>query len=94
MVHRFCLKLSARFFGPYQVLEKMGKVAYKLRLPAGAKVHLVFHVSQLKQHVGQASIQSELQVLDTDRLIAKESVQILERRMVKKGNHAVTQFLV
>ena len=94
VVHRFCPKLSAKFFGPYQVLERVGKVAYRLQLPEGARVHPVFHISQLKQHVGQAEVQTALPVLDADGLISHEPVQILERRISKKGNRAATQVLV
>ena len=94
VVVKFFMKLSACFFGPYKVLERIGKVAYKLDLPAGAKVHPVFHVSQLKKHVGQVLVQSELPDMDADGLIVKEPVKILDRRMVKQGNHAGTQVLV
>ena len=94
VVHRFCPKLSAKFFGPYQVLERIGKVAYKLALPAGTRVHPVFHVSQLKQHIGHAMVQSALLVLDGEDLISKEPVQILDSRIRKKGNQAVTQVLI
>ena len=64
IANRQCLKLSARYFGPYAVLAKVGMVVYKLDLPSTSKVHPVFHVSQLKRHVGPCDSQSHLPLLD------------------------------
>ena len=43
-------KLSPRFIGPYEVLERIGPVAYRLALPPKlAKLHDVFHVYMLRK---------------------------------------------
>uniref|UniRef100_A0A8R7PHM6 Integrase catalytic domain-containing protein n=1 Tax=Triticum urartu TaxID=4572 RepID=A0A8R7PHM6_TRIUA len=48
-------KLSFRYFGPYKIIRIVNPVAYELELPAGAKVHPVFHVSQLRRALSPAT---------------------------------------
>ena len=46
-------KLCPRCVGPYKVLQRIGKIAYELKLPSElALVHPVFHVSMLKKCMG------------------------------------------
>ena len=47
------VKLSPRYVGPYEILQRVGEVAYELELPTElASVHPVFHVSMLKKCLG------------------------------------------
>jgi hypothetical protein len=44
-------KLTYKYFGPFKILKKVGKVAYRLYLPEEARIHSMFHVSLLKKWV-------------------------------------------
>ena len=49
-------KLSPRFIGPYEILERVGPVAYRLALPPElAKLHDVFYVSMLQRYCSDES---------------------------------------
>jgi hypothetical protein len=50
-----CSKLATRFCGPFEILEKIGPIAYMLALPASMIVHNVFHVSFLKKYIPDAN---------------------------------------
>ena len=44
-------KLSPRFIGPFEILERIGTIAYRLVLPPSMSgVHEVFHVSMLRKY--------------------------------------------
>jgi len=68
-------KLSPRYIGPYEILERIGNLAYRLALPIELdKVHNVFHVSQLKRYVPDAS-----HVLEPEELEMYDSLAYEER---------------
>ena len=76
-------KLSPRFIGPFEILERVGTVAYQLNLPPSmSSVHEVFHVSMLRKYTPDpAHIVDWGQIeVDIDRTFEEEPVCILDGR--------------
>jgi hypothetical protein len=89
------LKLAFKYVGPYKVVKKLGQVAYKLELLASSLVQPIFHVSQLKEFTPDHSpVFSQLPDIPLLEVAEITQAKIFYRRLVKKGNNAVTQILV
>ena len=77
-------KLIPRFIGPYEVMEKVGPVAYRLTLPSEVeKIHNVLHVSMLRRYRSGLShvVSSETIELRPDLTYEEEPVEILAREV-------------
>ncbi|PNX93203.1 hypothetical protein L195_g016354 [Trifolium pratense] len=88
-------KLGMRYFGPFTIIEKVGKVAYKVQLPVEAKIHPVFHISQLKQFKGRATDPYIPLPLTTHELgPILQPIAVLQRRDIVRNEHAIQQVLI
>ena len=77
-------KLSPRFIGPFEILDKVGAVAYRLALPpALADSHNVFHISMLRKYVSDSShvLKYDTIALQKDLSYEERPVSILDRGM-------------
>ena len=84
-VNRFGVKgkLAPRYIGPFQILERYGKVAYRLKLPEHlAAVHDVFHVSQLKKclRVPEQNVEVEGVELEPDLTYFEYPIRVLDQK--------------
>ena len=82
-------KLSPRFIGSYEVIEKVGPVAYHLALPLDLeKIHYVFHVLIFRRYRSNPShvVSSEIIELISDLTYEEETVEILAREVKELRN--------
>ena len=86
-------KLSPRFIGPFEVIERMGTIAYRLALPPSMScVHEVFHVSMLRKYTpdpahvvdwGQIEIDTDGTFEEGPVCIVDSRDQVLRRKTVR-----------
>ena len=75
-------KLSPRYMGPYEIVERIGEVAYRLRLPPElAIIHDGFHVSMLRKYMTEPSHVLRDQPVELKEYLTYEErlVQIVDR---------------
>ncbi|XP_041000578.1 uncharacterized protein LOC121246465 [Juglans microcarpa x Juglans regia] len=101
-------KLSPRYIGPFEILNQIGPVAYKVALPtAFSGVHNVFHVSMLRKYIHDPThiIDHETLQIQEDMTYTEEPMRILDWKeqvlrartihLVKVlwNNHAISEAL-
>eukprot|EP00253_Pinus_taeda_P006607 PITA_06607 len=91
-----CAKLAPRFCGPFQILARVGPVAYQLALPSHIRVHNGFHVSVLKKYVYDPRhiiSWQDIQVEPEGEFLVKP-VNILDQRRVELRRKVISQVKV
>ncbi|KAL0554093.1 hypothetical protein IC582_008004 [Cucumis melo] len=79
-------KLSPRLVGPFEILERIGPVAYRLALPPSfAPVHDVFHISMLRKYVADPTHVVDFEPLQISENLSYEEhpVKVLAREVKK-----------
>jgi hypothetical protein len=88
---RNCSKLEARYCGPFEILERIGLVAYMIAFPASMSVHNVLHVSLLKKYIPNANHVIDLNVIQVEQEGAFQvhPVRILDQKIKQLWNRAI-----
>ena len=83
-----CSKLAARYCGLFEILERIGHVAYMLALPTSMPIHNVFHVSLLKKYIPDANHVIDWNVIQVEQegVLQVYLVHILDRKSKQLQN--------
>lgn len=87
-------KLLPKWVGPFKVEERIGHVAYKLKLPTNLKMHNVFHVQLLKPYRDSGRVQPPPAPIEIEDSLEYEVERVLEHREVKRGKQVRKEYLV
>ena len=86
-----CSKLEARYCGPFEILERIGPVAYMLALPASMTVHNVFYFSLLKKYTPDANHAIDWNVIQVEQegVLQVHHVRILDKKNKQLQNRSI-----
>ncbi|CAL9238536.1 unnamed protein product [Arabidopsis halleri] len=89
------LNFAHKYFGPFQVEAHIGEVAYRLALPSGSRIHPVFHVSLLKQHIGSLTpVPGQLPTLRENGYLYLQPETVLRKRTIRAGEKDIKELLI
>jgi hypothetical protein len=86
-----CSKLAAHYCGLFEILERIGPVAYMIALPASMSIHNVFHVSSLNKYILDANHVIDWNVIQVEQegTFQVHPVRILDRKIKQLQNRAI-----
>ena len=77
-------KLAPRYIGPFEILERIGMVTYRLALPPNlSQMHQVFHISMLRKYI-----------LDPSHVLQPQNVELNEDLMFEQEPIAIVDYQV
>ncbi|MCO5586494.1 hypothetical protein L7F22_040434 [Adiantum nelumboides] len=86
---KYYAKLAKRYYGPFQILKPINKMAYQLKLPNYWLIHNAFHVSLLKPYKGEppseAIMEDPPEVEDQEEVLQPESILRHEDKVLRYG---------
>jgi hypothetical protein len=86
-----CSKLAARYCGSFEILERIGPIAYMIALPASMYVHNVFHISLLKKYIPDTNHVIDWNVIQVEQegTFQVHPVHIVDRKIKQLWNRAI-----